>query len=285
MNHDDNLEIRDSIDEQLKQVRQFYALQMHREIKQRKNGFIREVLAWVTAASAIGLLYYMLPLKQTQPVLAIVDGAHGIVQEVQYLEPGSKITNNEALIKSYAYSYVTGRYGYAFMGSSENLRDRYLRVMAFTGDSLMANLKQEIASDNPSSPYLLYGEKGTINVQIDSINIFSGDRVQINFQTIASNGDNNRKVFAYTALGKFEWSKFDGMSQKNRYVNPFGFKFTEWSVTQNLSNSSMSSSAQLNGTQNNSQEQPQNLETQVQIPTQTAPAPIPPLTTQPQGQK
>ena len=47
----------------------------------------------------------------------------------------------------------------------------------------------------------------------------------------------------------------------------------------------MSSSAQLNGTQNNSQEQPQNLETQVQIPTQTAPAPIPPLTTQPQGQK
>ena len=276
-----------TIEETLKNVRASYASRLDQEIKQRKRLFVIACLFLVIAVAAIGLLYFLLPLKQTQPVLAIVDGAHGIVQEVQYLEPGSKITNNEALIKSYAYSYVTGRYGYAFVGSADNLRERYSKVMAFTGDNMQKNMKDEIASSNPNSPYSLYGEKGTVNVQIDSINVFSGDRVQVNFRTIANTGDGNNKVFSYTALGKFEWSQFENMSVKNRYLNPFGFRFTEWTVTQNSSNAALNVQPTTNNTatvdampMDQTQTVPMPADPQMQAPKSQ---PVTP--NQPQGQK
>ena len=232
-----------TIDAFLENVRASASRRINQEVKQRKNGFIREVLAWATAIVAIGSLYFILPLKQTQPVLAIVDGQNGIVKEVQYLTPGSKITNNEALIKSYAYAYVTGRYGYYYVATTDTLKQRYAKVFAFTGDNLLEGVKDEIASNNPTSPYSLYGQTGTVEIDNITVNLFSGDasnRVQINFRkTVRESEKASPKVYSYTALGRYEFGKFENLSVNDRYLNPFGFKFVEWSISQNASNDAM----------------------------------------------
>lgn len=232
-----------TIDAFLENVRVSASRRINQEVKQRKNGFIREVLAWGTAICAIGSLYFILPLKQTQPVLAIVDGQNGIVKEVQYLEPGSKITNNEALIKSFAFAYVTERYGYYYVATTDTLKKRYTKVFAFTGDNLLEGVKNEIASNNPTSPYSLYGQTGTVEIDNITVNLFSGDasnRVQINFRkTVRESEKANPKVYSYTALGRYEFGRFENLSVDDRHLNPFGFKFVEWSISQNASNDAM----------------------------------------------
>lgn len=228
-----------SPDIMIKQVQEAYAHRLSQDIKQRKFLFGVSILLLILAIVAIGAIYYLLPLKQTKPVLVILDGTNGIVQDVQYLDAEKKITNNEAVIKSFAYSYVNGRYGYTYLGSSENLREQYEKVMVFTGEKLMQQLKDEISPSNSKSPFSTYGEKGTVKVQVQSISPFSGDKVTINFKTLVQDTPGSQKIYSYTAIGKYEWLPNDQASLKERYLNPFGFKFTEWSVTQNSSNDAL----------------------------------------------
>ena len=228
-----------SPDTMIKQVQDAYARRLNQDIKQRKFLFGVSILMLILAIAAIGAIYYLLPLKQTKPVLVFLDGANGIVQNVQYLEADSKIKNNEAMIKSFGYSYVNGRYGYSYLGSSDNLREQYEKVYVFTGDNILPSIKEEISPSNPKSPFSVYGEKGTVKVQVQNINLFSGDRITINFKTLVQDSPGSQKVYSYTAVGKYEWIQNENASLKERYLNPFGFKFTEWSITQNSSNDAL----------------------------------------------
>lgn len=140
------------------------------------------------------------------------------------------------MIKSYAYDYVVSRYGYYWVGSTDTLRMRYQRVLAFTDAGLKTTVANEISSRNPDSPYNILGEKGAIDIDNVTMNLFSDNRIQVNFRSTVKKGDGTNKVYSYTALGTYEWNRTDGLSVDDRHLNPMGFVFTEWSLTQNSSN-------------------------------------------------
>ena len=223
-----------------------YAAKVAQDNQHKKLMLIACCLLLILTIASVGLNYYLFPLKRTEPIIAVVDGSNGIVTSIKYLEPDSKaIESNEALVKSYAYAYVTGRYGYAFVGSMDTLRERYGKVKAFTGSNLSKEMMDEIIPNNPNSPYALYGQEGRIDVKIDSVSMLSDSRVQILFKTRSTKGQ-QIKVNSYTALGKYIWKDYDGLSVEDRWINPFGFKFVEWDFTQNSSNDALSGSNQTN---------------------------------------
>ena len=82
------------------------------ENKHKKLLLAGMVATMLFAAASVGLNYYLFPLKQTQPIIAVVDGQTGIVTEVIYAEKDSGPKQIETLAKSYAYSYVVTRYSY-----------------------------------------------------------------------------------------------------------------------------------------------------------------------------
>lgn len=222
----------------LAQVRSNYAQRDFQRTKMHKLLFWICIILMILFISSLGVIYYlaMLKEKEVKAALVIVDGKDGIVQQVQYIEPGKKISNNEALVKSYAYDYVVSRYGYYWVGSTDTLRMRYQRVLAFTDAALKTNVANEISSRNPDSPYNILGEKGAIDIDNVTMNLFSGNRIQVNFRSTVKKGDGTNKVYSYTALGTYEWNSTDGLSVDDRHLNPMGFVFTEWSLTQNSSN-------------------------------------------------
>lgn len=192
------------------------------------------------AAASVGLNYYLFPLKQTQPIIAVVDGQTGIVTEVIYAEKDSDPKQIETLAKSYAYSYVVTRYSYNLDagGNPQSLRDRYRRVSLFSGDTVNKEFLGEVSPNNPNSPYSLLGETGTIDVKITAITLLPEDRIQVDFRTILKQSQ-TEKIFAYTAIGKYVTNNFDGLSVQDQWINPFGFKFETWSISQKASNDAL----------------------------------------------
>ncbi len=95
----------------LAQVRENYAQRDFQRTKLHKLLFWVCIILTILFISSLGVIYYlaMLKEKEIKAALVVVDGKDGIVQQVQYVEPGKKITNREALIKSYAYDYVVSR--------------------------------------------------------------------------------------------------------------------------------------------------------------------------------
>lgn len=225
------------IDTLLDKVRANYAQRDFARVKLHKLLFWVVILLVVLFVSALGAIYYlsMLKEKEVKAALVLLDGKDGVVQQVKYLDPTGKISNEDAIVKSYAYDYVQSRYGYFWVGSTDTLKTRYERVLAFTAPEIKATVANEISSRNPESPYNTLGEKGAVEISNVSITPMSGNRVQVNFKSTVKK-DNTSKVFSYTALGSYAWHKTDGMSIDERSINPLGFVFTEWALTQNASN-------------------------------------------------
>ena len=83
----------------LAQVRSNYAQRDFQRTKMHKLLFWTCIILMILFISSLGVIYYlaMLKEKEVKAALVIVDGKDGIVQQVQYIEPGKKISNNEAL--------------------------------------------------------------------------------------------------------------------------------------------------------------------------------------------
>ncbi len=54
---------------------------------------------------------------------------------------------------------------------------RYQRVLAFTDAGLKTTVANEISSRNPDSPYNILGEKGAIDIDNVTMNLFSDNRI------------------------------------------------------------------------------------------------------------
>lgn len=237
--------------------------------KEKRLLLVITVFALVLAASAIGAIFYLLPLKTIEPIIAVVDGTNGIVTSIRHFDgDNSKVEADEMLIKSNAYSYVMGRYGYAFVGNTDTLKERYARVKAFTSERISKQFFDEISKNNSNSPYQVYGEDGHVDVKIQNVSVLSGQRVQVLFKTVSyKNATSPPVVNSYVALGKYITRDYKDFSVEDNWLNPFGFRFDEWSVTQNASNDAVGVTANAANTP------AMNTPVVTAIDPQTAPAP------------
>ena len=184
----------------------------------------------------------MMPLKQTEPIIAVVDSATGIVEKVIHLENDSDPSAFKMWIQSTVNSVVNARYGYAYIGSGKSLEERYNNAAVFMDTNVKRDFFAEVAPDNPNSPFSRLGKNGTIEVDVSSINVTDDKRFQVNFRTRMKN-QGAEQVYSYSVVGSYVTGNYDDLSVEQQRLNAFGFKITGWSVSQNASTDALSSSS------------------------------------------
>lgn len=243
----ENVEIQDTRKFRQEAQQFFDALGETYEKKERHQKKLMLWLLILVTVLVVGMIIMsvaimrMMPLKQTEPIIAVVDSATGIIEKVVHLENDADPSAFKMWIQSTVHSVIKARYGYAYIGNGKSLEERYHNAAIFMKDETKRVFLAEVSADNPNSPFSRLGKTGSIDVEITSINITDDKRFQANFRTRMKH-QGAEQVFSYSVLGSFVTGDYEDLNVEEQRLNPFGFKATGWSISQNASNAALSPS-------------------------------------------
>ena len=210
-----------------------------RSDKQKLIGLV-VLFALIAAVCFVGALTVIFKWEPPPPQVVIVDSRTGVVTHIQPFEGEHSIGQREALIRSFTNQMVLARYNYSYSESSKVLNDQYTAASTFLIGKALSDFTQEVHASNPMSARQRFGEQGGADTHIKSINLLDKERVQVEFEVEQNEGGASVKsLYSYTGIGRFEWNNYEGLSEKEKRINALGFRFSEWNVTQNASNSAI----------------------------------------------
>lgn len=195
----------------------------------------RERIAYSMAAGglAIGLMGMvavtsMLPLKQTEAFLAVVDKDTGIAERVVSVEKAG-IEQAEAIRQSLLYAYVTDRETY---DQHDNER-RILRAYTWSQGNARSSLVSLWTEGHANYPPQVYGENSRVIVDILSITPVTDQTAQVRFtKTWIVDGEgiaDREGKFTATVTYRFEPSRETALNLV--WQNPTGFLVTDYRIT------------------------------------------------------
>ena len=136
-----------------------------------------------------------------------------------------RVTENEAIIESVVFRYVTDRETY-------NQLDNDLRVRSILERSdraAEASMRSLWDSANPNYPPEVYGDAGRLDVEILSINRIGVNRAQVRMRKrLTSQQGVQAGLFTATVL--FEFRPEERRSIDDVWSNPFGFTVIEYAI-------------------------------------------------------
>lgn len=165
------------------------------------------------------------PLKSVEPFVIQVDAKSGITQTVDPLTV-KEITGTEAVNNFFLVGYIRAREGYNVHDVSRNYTT--VRVMS-DPSNVYPSFTRDANPNNPQSNAARMGSGGVRSVKFKSISYLKPDFVQARLliEETSVNG-------AVTQLHKivsinFEYTKL-GLTNEERYINPLGFRVTEYRI-------------------------------------------------------
>ena len=186
--------------------------------------------AWIVAAAALSIaglealaLAISAPLRTVVPYTITVDRQTGYVETARGVKLG-ELSENEALIQSFAVQYVLARETF----DASDIRTNYRKVMLWSQGGARSSYERELARTNPESPLVLYPATTIVQVRIKSVSILSPTSALVRFETVrrdagAVMGDQR----AYAAVMSFGFSNAR-MRMEDRFLNPLGFQVTQY---------------------------------------------------------
>ncbi|TCZ87241.1 virB8 family protein [Lysobacter sp. N42] len=200
--------------------------------------------AWWVAGSAVALsvllgagYLVMLPLKEKVPYLVMADAYSGTAT-VARLTGGLddlSVTQWDALHRSNVAHYVLARESYDL--ALLKLRD-WTTVHTMSAPQVATEYTTLNSSQNPESPFNVYGKAKAIRVQINSIQMIGGSATQrpkgatARFQRSLYDKSNGYTEFLDNRIAtlEFTYNKNLKMDEKHRIENPLGFHVTSYRV-------------------------------------------------------
>lgn len=192
----------------------------------------RERLAWtiaiggmITGLVGIGTAAAILPLKETQAFLTIVDKDTGLAARTVEVEAAG-IAEEQAVQQGLIFNYVTDRETYDERDNEERILGAWRRSDGQAKESLQA-LWDEGAKDYPPK---LYGAGARAEVKILAINPINATTAQVRFvKTLhQANGTERSGKFYATIAWTFAPRAERDMSLV--WENPLGFTVTAYRV-------------------------------------------------------
>lgn len=195
----------------------------------------RERIAYAVAGGglAIGLMgmiavVTLLPLKETEAFLAIVDKDTGVAERVVAVEKAG-MEQAEAIRQSLLFAYVTDRETY---DQHEN-EIRILRAYTWSEANAKSSLVALWTEGAPNYPPKLYGESSRVRVDILSITPVTETTAQVRFtKTWVSDGEgipDREGKFTATVTYRFEPTRETALNLV--WQNPTGFVVTDYRLT------------------------------------------------------
>lgn len=195
----------------------------------------RKLLALITLGSLFCTLVMaiaitqLVPLKSIEPYVIQVDPKSGITQAVDPAQV-RELTANEAVNNYFIVQYIRAREGY----NSADVLHQYNIVRLMSEDRKVYNrFVSEASPNNPTSNVARLGTLGTRVVKFQSIIYTSPNVAQVRL-LISERGDKIPLTELHrVALVGFEYVKMN-LSTEDRYLNPLGFRVTEYQISEDL---------------------------------------------------
>lgn len=195
----------------------------------------RERIAYTVAAGGltIGLLGMisvatLLPLKETEAFLAIVDKDTGIAERVVAVEKAG-MEQAEAIRQSLLFAYVTDRETY----DQQDNEKRILRAYTWSQGNARQSLVALWTEGHPNYPPKLYGTGSKVRIDILSITPVTETTAQVRFtKTWVSEGagiPDREGKFTATVTYRFEPARETALDLV--WQNPTGFLVTDYRIT------------------------------------------------------
>jgi type IV secretion system protein VirB8 len=136
-----------------------------------------------------------------------------------------RVTENQAIIESVAFRYVTDRETYNQLDNDVRVRS----ILERSDGAALASMRALWDSANPNYPPELYGDNARLEVEVLSINRIGPNRAQVRLRKrLTSNQGVQAGLFTATML--FEFRPEERRSIDDVWNNPFGFTVTEYSI-------------------------------------------------------
>ena len=188
----------------------------------------REKLAWIVGMGGVicgllgmGTTLALLPLKETQAYLTIVDRDTGIAERAVNVERAN-VEHADAVKQSLLYRYVLARETY---DDSDN-EARMLEVYRQSAGVAQQSLTELWSGTNPDYPPTLYGTDGKVRVDILSINPVNDNTAAVRFvKTLTRPGEPDR-IGNFTATVTYQFLPTQQTALELVWQNPFGFLVT-----------------------------------------------------------
>ncbi len=136
-----------------------------------------------------------------------------------------RITENQAIIESVAFRYVTDRETYNQLDNDVRVRS----ILERSDGAALASMRSLWDSANPNYPPEVYGDNARLDVEVLSITRIGVNRVQARLRKrLTSNQGVQAGLFTATML--FEFRPEERRSIDDVWSNPFGFTVIEYSI-------------------------------------------------------
>lgn len=193
----------------------------------------RERIAWILASAGVatGLLgvaavVLMLPLKETEAYLAIVDKDTGVAERVVSVEKAG-VDQAEGIKQSLLYAYVIDRETFDAHDNEARILQVYSRSEGAARKSLVALWNE----GNETYPPKVYGASAKATVAVTSITPITETTYQVRYtKTLAREADPER-VGKFYATVTFRFAPSQQSAISLVWENPTGFIVTDYRVT------------------------------------------------------
>ncbi len=175
----------------------------------------------------IGTVFAMLPLKEVQAHLTIVDKDTGIAQRAVTVEKAI-LDHSEAVEQSLVYSYITDRETFDESDNATRVQGVYKR----SGDGEQSKIKA-LWSDAkaPNYPPSVYGAGSKVTVKVTSITPIAESTVQVRFIKTLTKPDELTKEGKFYATISYVFAPETRNNLSLVWENPYGFYVTDYRVT------------------------------------------------------
>lgn len=177
------------------------------------------VLLLINLAQATAI-FFMLPLARIVPVYLWVRPDGTIDSEVSMSRLPA--THNEAVIDAMIWQYVRYREGY----SADTARYAYDFVSELSAPDVRQRYQEYFNYPNPSSPQVVIGRKGTLEVAHISSSVIGTNIRQIRYQRAYI--VNGRQAVATTWTATITYALVDELPARQRLDNPAGVVITAY---------------------------------------------------------
>lgn len=193
---------------------------------QRKLLTVITVTSLICTLATVIVISQLTPLKAIEPYVIQVDQKSGITQTVDPLTV-KELTANEAVNNYFIVMYIRAREAYSMTDLAKNYN--LVRIMS-ESRKVYPQFVAEADPNNPKSNAARLGTYGERSVKVKSITYLNPQLVQVRllFEERGGGAPQHKLV-----LLAFEYVKMS-LTIEERYLNPLGFRVTDYRVDEDI---------------------------------------------------
>jgi type IV secretion system protein VirB8 len=174
------------------------------------------------AATSLGAIVLMLPLKSFEPYVVTVDRTTGYIEVKSGLTRPADLTEQEAITQANVVRYIRNREGYDPFRIEEQFG---IAALLSTGDAAR-ELQALFSAANPQSPAKIYGKLKRVLVDIKSVTFPNASTAIVRFST-DERSDTDSIVRHWISVVRFRYTDTP-VRNEWRFENPLGFQVYDY---------------------------------------------------------